>query len=124
MCAVNDGFSIGDARVCSLPCVCLFGLGLVYSAPPACHPAPLYISKQGYCQSPKAGAQAVHQHSATRLPGPPVASALCVGRQINEVFAVLWQSCAFQKVNEGKLSSADATQNSASERTGSSECVH
>lgn len=44
-----------------LSAVCLFGLGYIYSAPPVCNPAPLYISKPGYCQSPKAGAQAVHQ---------------------------------------------------------------
>lgn len=66
--------------------------------PPACYPAPLF-HPSSYCLPVKA--QAADQLTAAGLSGPPGASALCAGCQINEVFAFLWLSCSLQKVIEG-----------------------
>lgn len=70
---------------------------------PTCVPSSAGVCPSSYCLSLKPVAQAAHQLTATELPGPPEASALCVCRQINEVFAFLWQSGAFPGGQRGWL---------------------
>lgn len=74
---------------------------------PTCVPSDSRGRPSESCLFLKPGAQAAHLVTTADLaassPGPPVASALCIGRQINEVFAFLWQSITFQKVSEGSF---------------------
>lgn len=86
MAAVNDVLA---------PNTFMFGPCFVYSAHLRAIPSP-----SSYCPSLQPGAAAAHQLTATEPLGPPEASALCVCCQINDVFAFLWQSGAFQKVSE------------------------
>ena len=72
-----------------------------------CVPSSSRVRPSRCCLFLKPGAQAAHRVTAVdltaRSPGPPVTPALCIGCQINEVFAFLWQSGAFSEGQRGWL---------------------